>query len=291
MGPISRPIDHVAVVTGGGTGIGAATARRLAADGWSVVVTGRRAGPIDAVAAEVGGLAVVADTASESDWAGVVAATHERFGPIAALVANAGIEAFGSASELTMDDWRRVQEVNVDGVLLAVRAVLADLQASAGSITIVSSVAGMASGPHYAAYVTSKTAVLGLMRSLAVDLGPAGVRVNAVCPGWTRTEMAERETDQMAAAAGIDAEEMWLRLTRYLPLRRAAAAAEIAATIAFLAGSDATFVTGTALVVDGGGSAVDVGTLAFGAEPWRISSEPVPTGSDPQETSPRGLTP
>jgi NAD(P)-dependent dehydrogenase (short-subunit alcohol dehydrogenase family) len=132
-----------------------------------------------------------------------------------------------------------------------------------GSIVVVSSVAGLTSGPEYAAYVTSKTAVLGLVRSAAVDLGPDLIRVNAVCPGWTRTEMSERETDLIAAEEGIGAEQLWSRLVEPLPLGRAAAPEEIAACIEFLAGPGASFVTGAVLVADGGSSAVDVGTLGF----------------------------
>jgi len=132
-----------------------------------------------------------------------------------------------------------------------------------GSIVVVSSVAGLTSGPAYAAYVTSKTAVLGLVRSAAVDLGPDLIRVNAVCPGWTRTEMSERETELIAAEEGIDSDQLWSRLVEPVPLGRAADPEEIAACIEFLTGSGASFVTGAVLVADGGSSAVDVGTLGF----------------------------
>jgi len=132
-----------------------------------------------------------------------------------------------------------------------------------GSVVVVSSVAGLTSGPEYVAYVTSKTAVLGLIRSAAVDLGPDLIRVNAVCPGWTRTEMSERETELVAIQEGIGAEQLWSRLVEPLPLGRAADPEEIAACIEFLTGPGASFVTGAVLVADGGGSAVDVGTLGF----------------------------
>jgi NAD(P)-dependent dehydrogenase (short-subunit alcohol dehydrogenase family) len=112
-----------------------------------------------------------------------VATADERFGGVDTLVANAGIEAFGSAETVGLDEWRTVQRTNVDGVLLGMRAVVPSMrQRGGGSIVVVSSVAGLTSGPEYAAYVTSKTAVLGLVRSAAVDFGPEGIRVNAI-PG------------------------------------------------------------------------------------------------------------
>jgi NAD(P)-dependent dehydrogenase (short-subunit alcohol dehydrogenase family) len=256
--------NRVAIVTGGGSGIGAATARALAAKGVSVIVTGRRAEPLEDVADQIGGLAVVADVTSEDDWGRVVAVADEVFGGVDILVANAGIEAFGSVETVALDEWRRVQQTNVEGVLLGIRAVGPLMRRTGGgSIVVVSSVAGLTSGPEYAAYVVSKTAVLGLVRSAAVDLGPDQIRVNAVCPGWTRTEMSERETELMATARGIDAEQLWSRLVEPLPLGRAADPDEIAACIVFLTGPEASFVTGAVLVADGGGSAVDVGTLGF----------------------------
>lgn len=256
--------DRVAIVTGGGTGIGAATAAAMAEAGAEVIVTGRRREPLEEVAGRTGGVAIVADTTSEDDWARVISVANERFGGIDVLVANAGVEAFGSVEEVALDQWRSVQQTNVDGVLLAIRAVAPSMRArGGGAIVVVSSVAGLASGPDYAAYVTSKTAVLGLVRSAAVDLGPDGTRVNAVCPGWTRTEMSERETELIATEEGITADELWARLVAPLPLSRAASPDEIAACIRFLAEPGASFVTGAVLVADGGGSAVDVGTLGF----------------------------
>lgn len=253
----------VALITGGGSGIGAATARRLSADGWSVAITGRRIEPIAAVAEEIGGLAVQADQSSESDCERAVKSAVDHFGRLDSLVLNAGIEAVGSVDELDLDEWHRVMQVNVDGVLLATRAALPSLRSSKGTIAVVASVAGLTSGPHYAAYVTSKTAVLGLVRSLAVDLGPDGIRVNALCPGWVATEMSNREVTELAGALGTSDEAARARLVEHLPLARMADPDELAGCIGFLIGPDSSFMTGANLVVDGGGSAVDVGTLAY----------------------------
>ena len=264
---MAETVGQVAIVTGGSTGIGAATARALATRGVDVIVTGRRAEPLEDVARDVGGVAVVADVTSEEDWSRVVATADERFGGVDTLIANAGIEAFGSVETVDLDEWLAVQRANVDGVLLGMRAVVPSMRRrGGGSIVVVSSVAGLTSGPDYAAYVTSKTAVLGLVRSAAVDFGSVGIRVNAICPGWTRTEMSEREAELMAAEQGLTAEQLWRRLVHPLPLGRAADPEEIASCIEFLAGAGASFVTGAVLVVDGGGSAVDVGTLGFRAD-------------------------
>jgi len=256
--------SRVAIVTGGGTGIGAAAARALATAGVSVIVTGRRAEPLQDVADEIGGMAIVADVTCEDDWDRVAALADEELGGVDVLVANAGIEVFGSVETVALDEWRAVQRTNVDGVLLGIRAVVPSMRRKGGgSIVVVSSVAGLTSGPDYAAYVTSKTAVVGLVRSAAVDLGPDRIRVNALCPGWTRTEMSERETELVAKEQGVSAEGLWSKLVEPLPLGRPAAPEEIAACIDFLAGPGASFVTGAVLVADGGGSAVDVGTLGF----------------------------
>lgn len=261
---IGRLEDKVVLITGGGTGIGAATARRFAAAGARVAVTGRRPEPIEAIANEIGGVAVSGDVSDPAQCATAVGRTVERFGGLDILVANAGIEAMGSITELNLDEWDRVQRVNVDGVLHASRSSIPEIaKRGGGAIVVVSSIAGLSAGPHYAAYSTSKTALLGLVRSMAYDLGHDGIRVNALCPGWVRTEMSEREVHALADEKGVDFDSALAELTQWLPLRRMAHPDEIAATIEFLASDDSSFVTGAVLVADGGSEIVDVGTLAF----------------------------
>lgn len=261
---MSRIQGKVALITGGGTGIGAATARRFSDAGAAVALTGRRAEPIEAVANEIGGIAVSGDVSDPAQCAEAVAQTVGRLGGLDILVANAGIEAVGSIVELDTDEWDRVQRVNVDGVLHASRAAIPAMrERGRGAIVAVSSVAGLSAGPHYAAYVTSKTALLGLVRSMAYDLGPDGIRVNALCPGWVRTEMSEREVQALADEKGVDFDTALAQVTQWLPLHRMADPDEIAGVIEFLASDDASFVTGSVLVADGGGEVVDVGTLAF----------------------------
>ncbi|WP_188062830.1 SDR family NAD(P)-dependent oxidoreductase [Sphingobium sp. KCTC 72723] len=254
----------VALITGGGTGIGAATARRLAAEGARVVVTGRRPEHIEKIAYETGGRAVAGDTSSLAHIEEAVAAACDTFGGLDILVANAGVELFGSVETVDIMDWRRTLEINVEGAMLAARVAVPRMrQRGEGAIVLVASVAALSGAPHYVSYLTSKAALLGLNRSLAYDFGPENIRCNALCPGWVRTEMAERALGEFAHAQGITLEEMIAKVVGPYPLRRMGNPAEIAGTIAFLASRDAAFITGTTIVADGGGAIVDIGTLAF----------------------------
>ncbi|HEX6331449.1 MAG TPA: SDR family oxidoreductase [Actinomycetota bacterium] len=255
----------VAIVSGGGTGIGAAAARRFAAEGASVVVTGRRPDPLEVVATETGGAAVAGDVTEPQHAEAVVALARERFGGLDVVVGNAGVGFGGSAGDADDERWVRTIDVNVTGVLRLVRAALPELlERGGGSIVLVSSVSGLVGGPDSAAYDTSKAALLGLVRSLAIDYGPRGIRANAVCPGWVITPMGDESMDELAAERGITREEAYALATAHVPLGRPATAEEIAACCLFLASEESSIVTGAALVADGGGTAVDVGSLAFG---------------------------
>jgi NAD(P)-dependent dehydrogenase (short-subunit alcohol dehydrogenase family) len=254
----------VALVTGGGTGIGAATARRFAAEGARVVITGRRPEPLAAVAEEIGGLAVPGDATSAGDARRAVVLAVEQLGGLDIVVANAGGSGTTEAAEADEPSWRAALDSNLTSTFLTCREALpALLHRGAGAIVIVSSAAALASPPAAAGYTAAKTGLLGLMRSLAVDYGPRGIRVNAVCPGWVRTPMAGQEMDDLAASRGITEVEAYELATRPYPLRRAAEPEEIAACCLFLASDESSFVTGAVLVADGGASAVDVGTLPF----------------------------
>ena len=254
----------VALITGGGSGIGAATARRFAASGAKVVVTGRRQGMIDDVAREIGGLAIAGDSADEAHCQKMVEAAVAEFGGLDILVASAGVETFGSATDVDLDGWREVLRTNLDGVLLSARASIPAMrQRGGGAIVILGSVASLFSPPQFSAYVTSKHALVGLTRSLAVDYSPEGIRVNLVCPAWTRTEMGDRTLETLGAMHGLDLEEAVKWGSRNYPLRRAADPGEIASAIEFLASGDASYITGVVLPVDGGASVVDLGMVEF----------------------------
>jgi len=257
----------VVLVTGGGSGIGAATARRLAEAGAHVLVLGRRREPLEAVAAEVGGVAIAGDASSPADVRRAVDTAVERLGRVDVLVANAGDEGGGAVLDVDDASWATGIQANLTSSFVSARECLASLIETRGSVVIVSSVAALRAGPQMAAYVTAKTGLLGFTRALAVDYGPCGVRVNAVCPGWVRTAMADREMDDLAARHALDREDAYALATENVPLRRPADPDEVASVCLFLASEAASYVNGAVIVVDGGLSAVDVGTLAFAAAP------------------------
>jgi NAD(P)-dependent dehydrogenase (short-subunit alcohol dehydrogenase family) len=255
----------VALISGGGTGIGAATARLFAAEGAKVVVTGRRLEPIEAVAAESNGLAVAGDTSDPIHVGEAVAAAVATFGRLDIVVANAGLGFGGSVGDVHDEHWLRTLEVNLTGPMVLTRAALpAMLEGGGGSIVLVSSINGLVGTTDSAAYGTSKAGLLGLARSIAVDYGPRGVRANALCPGWVVTPMADEEMDGLAAARGIARQDAYDLATVDVPLRRAATAQEIASCCLFLASDESSIVTGSVLVADGGGMAVALDSTVFG---------------------------
>jgi meso-butanediol dehydrogenase/(S,S)-butanediol dehydrogenase/diacetyl reductase len=257
----------VAIVSGGGTGIGAAAARRFAREGAKVVVTGRRAGPLEEVAAETGCRVVAGDTADDHHVREAVAAAVVAFGGLDIVVANAGLGFGGAAVDVDDERWGRTLDVNVSGAFRLVRAALpALLERGGGSIVLVSSVNAFVSGIESAAYGASKAAMNGLARSIAVDYGPRGVRANALCPGWVVTPMGDRAMQDLMTERGISLEEAYELVTRFTPLRRPATADEIAACCLFLASDESSIVTGTALVADGGGLAMDLTEVAYQQE-------------------------
>jgi meso-butanediol dehydrogenase / (S,S)-butanediol dehydrogenase / diacetyl reductase len=254
-------VTQVALVTGGGTGIGAAVARRLSMDGYEVAVTGRRAGPIEEVAAEVDGLAVVADTGAAGDATRAVAETVDRFGGLDALVLNAGVGGVGSLLDLEPDVFEEVLRVNVTGAFLTARAAIPHLLERRGAIVSIASVSALRAAPKSLAYCSSKAALAMLTQCIALDHGSDGVRANCLCPGWVRTPMADSEMD----ALGLDSREgAYAVATQDVPLRRPSEPEEIAAAAAWLLSDEASYLNGAVIPVDGGVTIVDVGSLAFG---------------------------
>ncbi|WP_375405423.1 SDR family NAD(P)-dependent oxidoreductase [uncultured Amnibacterium sp.] len=254
----------VVLITGAGTGIGAAAAERFAREGADVVVTGRRLEPLQVVAARVGGVAVAVDVADSVQANDLVQRVLDRFGRLDVLVANAGGHSLGRVGDMTDEDWAQDLRANVSTAFMIARAALPALIESRGSVVVVSSLAGLFAGPSVAGYTIGKHALIGLTRSLARDYGRFGVRVNAICPGWVRTPMADVEMDDFARAAGIgDREAAYGCVVTNVPLGRVGEAEEIAGTIRFLASDDASYITGAVLVVDGGAHVVDVPTTAL----------------------------
>lgn len=259
--------DQVVFITGAGTGIGAAVATRLANAGARVVLMGRRAAPLEAVARTLPSgrtLVVDGDAAGPADVRRAVARTLEQFGRIDVLVANAGGHGLGRLTDTTDQSWAEATRLNLDTAFVCARELMPELLRQRGNIVILSSLAGHFAGPGVVGYVTMKHALIGLTRSLARDYGPQGVRVNAACPGWVRTPMADEQMhalmDQHALA---DIEAAYGMVSRHVPLRRAATPDEVARCVCFLAGPDAAMVTGACLMIDGGASVVDLPTIAF----------------------------
>ena len=251
------------LIIGGGTGIGAAVARRMGRDGWSVCASGRRIEPLRAVASEVGGLAVSADASTPEGAQRAVDACVERFGRLDALVVSAGAGAGAMVAEQTIERWNVVIATNLTAPFLVCRAALPHLIDARGAIVTISSLAGLRADPASAAYCSSKAGLVMLTHCIALDYGPAGVRANCVCPGWIRTAMADEEIDVLAARRGVDREGAYAAACAHVPARRAGSPEEAAAAVAWLASPAASYVNGAVLTVDGGAAIVDAGTLAF----------------------------
>jgi meso-butanediol dehydrogenase / (S,S)-butanediol dehydrogenase / diacetyl reductase len=231
------------LVTGGGTGIGAAIVRRFAAEGATVWAMGRRRETLEAS----GGRPIAGDVADAGDRERALAET----GPLDVLVNNA---ALGDAP------WDLTIAVNLTAAHRLSELAAGGLAERRGAIVNVASVAALFAGPGRPQYAVSKAALVMLTKSLAVTLGARGVRANAICPGWVRTPMADAEM----AALGGDREAAYREATRHVPLGRPAQPDEVAAAALFLASGEASYISGAVLTVDGGMTAVDLGSLAFG---------------------------
>lgn len=253
----------VVLVTGGGSGIGAACARRFSQEGAHVCLVGRRMELLEEVAAETNGLAVVADASRTRDMKHALETAANRFGGVDVLVANAGGHGTGDALHTDDSSWEQARRANLDTAFVAARETLPALIERRGAIVFVASIAALAAGPDVCGYTTFKHAMIGLTRSLARDYGPRGVRVNAVCPGWVRTPMADEEMQPLMRERGLTLDEAYEFVTADVPLRRAGSPEEIAAVVRFLASDEASIITGAVLVADGGSTIVDVPTLAF----------------------------
>lgn len=252
------------VITGGGTGIGAAVAQRMYKEGANVAVLGRRAEPLEALAKDNLMMTVAVDAADTTAMRAAVSAIVQRFGAIDCLVANAGGHGIGPTLSMTDETWAAATHANLNTAFVSARECLPELIKTKGSIVIVSSIAGLFAGPDAAGYVTMKHAVIGFGKTLARDYGRKGVRTNMICPGWVATAMADEEMQHLVGKLGLASiDEAYALVTKDVPLGRPATADEVAAVICFAASADAAMMNGAVITVDGGASVVDLPTLAF----------------------------
>jgi len=235
----------VALVTGAARGIGAAIARRFAAEGARVLVTDTDEEGVRQLAAELGASARGHDVTSEAAWEEVARWGVELHGHVDALVNNAGVFLAARLQDTTLEQFRRLQEVNQVGVFLGMRTFAPLMaQRGTGSIINLSSIAGLMGSPYLTAYAASKWAVRGMTKCVARELAAAGVRVNSLHPGQIDTDMHARQLERTP--------ELIHKLVAGIPMRRIGEPLEIADAAVFLAADESRYVTGSELVIDGG---------------------------------------
>jgi 3-oxoacyl-[acyl-carrier protein] reductase len=242
-----RLAGRLAVVTGAGQGLGRAFATRLRAEGARVVIADLDAAKAEAVAAGLGaGATAIAVDVADPDSVAELARRAGELGPVDILVNNASIFStleMRPFDDIPVDEWDRVMAVNVKGVFLCARAFVPGMRAAGyGKIVNISSATVFIGRPLYLHYVTSKAAVIGLTRALATEVGPAGIRVNAVTPGATQTEVPRKTVTPEQAERIIAAQA----------IKRREVAEDVVGTVAFLAAPDSDFITGQTVNVDGG---------------------------------------
>lgn len=242
----------VALVTGASSGIGAAVAIAFAEAGWEVMAAGRDEGRLAEVADVSDAIATWAgELADSDDCEELVVDTVEEFGAIDCLVNSAGILLRGDATETSDDDWRDTLAINLDVPFFLSRAALPHLLASEGSIVNISSYWGLNADERTVAYATSKAALIMMTKAMAKDHAAEGIRINAVCPGGVDTPMLAAE----AEGADQDVGEFLEAVAEFSPNQRIATPEDVAGLVLFLAGDEATHMTGTAIPIDGGLSA------------------------------------
>ncbi|MCA3435816.1 MAG: SDR family oxidoreductase [Rhodobacter sp.] len=260
-----RLAGRTAIITGAAAGIGAATARAFAREGATLVLTDIDGAGAAALAAELGGIGLTHDVRDEAAWAAVMAQTQDRCGRPDVLVNNAGIGPSKPLLDTTLDDFRAVTAINLDGVFLGCRFGAAAMRATpevprdrAAAIINVSSILGLVGMAGTAAYSASKGGVRLLTKTIAIEAASKGwmIRVNSVHPGFTWTPMVQEAVVRISAQTGDGTEATQAGIAGLHPLGRMGTPEEIAAAILFLASDESSFMTGSELVADGGYTAI-----------------------------------
>jgi meso-butanediol dehydrogenase/(S,S)-butanediol dehydrogenase/diacetyl reductase len=252
----------VALVTGGGAGIGAAITKRFIEEGAKVCITGRRKDVLDKMAqsSPEGSVATCpGDVSKDKDVARMVETAVKFGGTLDVLVNNAGISIQGPVADLDRANWHQVMGVNLHGPFMLMQESIPHMiKAGGGSIINIASLGGLRCLPGFPAYCTSKAGLIMLTKQAALDYGAHNIRCNAVCPGGVKTEMTEQEFGQFGKMLGMEPDAYLDLIAEEMPLKRFGEPKEIGGVCTFLASDDSSFMTGAALVVDAGTAIVDV---------------------------------
>ncbi|MCK1967147.1 SDR family NAD(P)-dependent oxidoreductase [Franconibacter pulveris 1160] len=243
---MARFQQKVVVITGAGSGIGAGAAKRFASEGASVVLVGRTPEKLEKVAATLSQgkhLVVPCDVSNADEVQNLAQRVMEEYGRVDVLVNNAGVIVQGRIHEIKLDDWATLMGTDLNGVFYCTHYFMPELLKTKGNVVNISSVSGLGGDWGMSVYNAAKGAVTNFTRALAMDYGAEGVRVNAICPGFTFTELTEEMKQN---------EQLLQKFYERIPLKRAGEPEDIADAIAFIASDDARYITGVNLPVDGG---------------------------------------